>query len=138
MRHFRVRKKISGTDVRPRLAVFRSLRHIYAQLIDDLNGVTIVSASSQENDIVIDQPSSKTKLANQVGELIADRAKSKGVKEVGFDRGGFIFLGRVKSLAEAARKGGLGCWLTLNKMNQTPALIISFQILRNSLSRKEW
>ncbi len=108
MRHFRVRKKISGTDVRPRLAVFRSLRHIYAQLIDDLNGVTIVSASSQENDIVIDQPSSKTKLANQVGELIADRAKSKGVKEVVFDRGGYKYHGRVKALAEAARKGGLG------------------------------
>ena len=102
MRHFRVRKKISGTDVRPRLAVFRSLRHIYAQLIDDLNGVTIVSASSQENDIVIDQPSSKTKLANQVGELIADRAKSKGVKEVVFDRGGYKYHGRVKALAEAA------------------------------------
>ena len=108
MRHFRVRKKISGTDVRPRLAVFRSLRLIYAQLIDDLNGVTIVSASSQENDIVIDQPSSKTKLANQVGELIADRAKSKGVKEVVFDRGGYKYHGRVKALAEAARKGGLG------------------------------
>ena len=108
MRHFRVRKKISGTDVRPRLAVFRSLRHIYAQLIDDLNGVTIVSASSQENDIVIDQPSSKSKLANQVGELIADRAKSKGVKEVVFDRGGYKYHGRVKALAEAARKGGLG------------------------------
>ena len=108
MRHFRVRKKISGTDVRPRLAVFRSLRHIYAQLIDDLNGVTIVSASSQENDIVIDQPSSKTKLANQVGELIADRAKSKGVKEVVFDRGGYKYHGRVKALAEAARKAGLG------------------------------
>lgn len=108
MRHFRVRKKISGTDVRPRLAVFRSLRHIYAQLIDDLNGVTIVSASSQENDIVIDQPSSKTKLANHVGELIADRAKSKGVKEVVFDRGGYKYHGRVKALAEAARKGGLG------------------------------
>ena len=108
MRHFRVRKKISGTDIRPRLAVFRSLRHIYAQLIDDLNGVTIVSASSQENDIVIDQPSSKTKLANQVGELIADRAKSKGVKEVVFDRGGYKYHGRVKALAEAARKGGLG------------------------------
>ena len=108
MRHFRVRKKISGTDVRPRLAVFRSLRHIYAQLIDDLNGVTIVSASSQENDIVIDQPSSKTNLANQVGELIADRAKSKGVKEVVFDRGGYQYHGRVKALAEAARKGGLG------------------------------
>ena len=108
MRHFRVRKKISGTDVRPRLAVFRSLRHIYAQLIDDLNGVTIVSASSQENDIAIDQPSSKTKLANQVGELIADRAKSKGVKEVVFDRGGYKYHGRVKALAEAARKGGLG------------------------------
>ncbi len=108
MRHFRVRKKISGTDVRPRLAVFRSLRHIYAQLIDDLNGVTIVSASSQENDIVVDEPSSKTKLANQVGELIADRAKSKGVKEVVFDRGGYKYHGRVKALAEAARKGGLG------------------------------
>ena len=107
MRHFRVRKKISGTDVRPRLAVFRSLRHIYAQLIDDLNGVTIVSASSQENDIVIDQPSSKTKLANQVGELIADRAKSKGVKEVGFDRGGYKYHGRVKALADAARENGL-------------------------------
>lgn len=108
MRHVRVRKKISGTNIRPRLAVFRSLRHIYAQLIDDLNGVTIVSASSKENDIVIDQPSSKTKLANQVGELIADRAKSKGVKDVVFDRGGYKYHGRVKALAEAARKGGLG------------------------------
>ena len=108
MRHLRVRKKINGTTTRPRLAVFRSLRHIYAQIIDDFNGATITSASSQEGVLLIDESSSKTNLANQVGELIANRAKSKGVKEVVFDRGGYKYHGRVKALAEAARKGGLG------------------------------
>lgn len=108
MRHLRVRKKINGTTTRPRLAVFRSLRHIYAQIIDDLNGVTITSASSHEGALSIDKSTTKTKLANQVGELIADRAKSKGVKDVVFDRGGYKYHGRVQALAEAARKGGLG------------------------------
>jgi len=108
MRHLRVRKKVNGSTTRPRLAVFRSLRHIYAQIIDDLNGATITSASSQEGGLSIDESTSKTNLANQVGELIADRAKSKGVKEVVFDRGGYQYHGRVKALAEAARKGGLG------------------------------
>lgn len=108
MRHLRVRKKVNGSTTRPRLAVFRSLRHIYAQIIDDFNGATITSASSQEAGLSIDESTSKTNLANQVGELIADRAKSKGVKEVVFDRGGYQYHGRVKALAEAARKGGLG------------------------------
>jgi len=108
MRHLRVRKKINGSTTRPRLAVFRSIRHIYAQVIDDLNGVTITSASSHEGNLSINESTSKTNLANQVGELIADRAKSKGVKEVVFDRGGYKYHGRVKALAEAARKGGLG------------------------------
>ena len=108
MRHLRVRKKVNGSTTRPRLAVFRSLRHIYAQIIDDFNGATITSASSQEGVLSIDESTSKTNLANQVGELIADRAKSKGVKEVVFDRGGYQYHGRVKALAEAARKGGLG------------------------------
>ncbi len=104
-RHARVRKKISGTPECPRLAVFRSLQHIYAQIIDDVNGVTIASASSVEKDFV-EYGGNKT-AARKVGELVAKRAAEKGVENVVFDRGGYIYHGRVQELAEGARDGGL-------------------------------
>ncbi len=107
-RHRRVRKYISGTPERPRLNVFRSLSEIYAQVIDDENGHTIVSASTIDREL---RPKvkglSKTEQARLVGEAIAQRARSKGVDTVVFDRGGFRYMGRVKALAEGARKGGL-------------------------------
>lgn len=107
-RHMRVRLKVQGSPERPRLNVFRSLRHIYVQVIDDASGNTLVSASSlrlpednQSNGL------SKTQLAQRVGTEIAQRAKMAGVNRVVFDRGGYKYHGRVKALAEAARKGGL-------------------------------
>lgn len=101
-RHLRIRKKVSGTAERPRLSVFRSLKNIYAQVIDDVNGVTIVSASSLdiENGGNVDA-------AKEVGKLIAERAKEKGIDSVVFDRSGYIYHGRVAALAEGAREGGL-------------------------------
>lgn len=104
-RHKRVRGKIFGTPERPRLNVFRSDRHIYAQIIDDTKGVTICSASSVEKDF--DGPGSNKEAAQKVGKSIAVRAVAKGVETVVFDRGGYIYHGRVKELAEAAREGGL-------------------------------
>ena len=104
-RHKRVRGKISGTAERPRLNVFRSERHIYAQVIDDTSGRTICSASSVEKDFGI--PGSNKGGAQKVGKLVAERAVSKGISSVVFDRGGYIYHGRVKELAEAAREGGL-------------------------------
>lgn len=104
-RQRRVRKKISGTASRPRLAVFRSNRYIYAQVIDDDTGRTVVAASSQEPDLRTHRLSLDT--ATKVGELLANRAQSAGVKEVVFDRGGYQYHGRVKALAEAARSSGL-------------------------------
>ena len=104
-RHARVRKKISGTPERPRLSVFRSLQHIYAQLIDDVNGVTIAAASSVEKDFA--QYGGNKSAARKVGELVAKRAIEKGVENVVFDRGGYIYHGRVQELAEGAREGGL-------------------------------
>ena len=103
-RHVRVRGKISGTPERPRLNVFRSLNNIYAQIIDDVNGVTLVSASSVEKDF--GQGGNK-EAAHKVGELVAKRAAEKGITEVVFDRGGYIYHGRVQELAEGARAGGL-------------------------------
>ena len=101
-RHRRVRHKISGTAQRPRLCVFRSNKNIYAQLIDDVEGVTLASASS----LGLASGSNKD-AAKVVGEMIAAQALEKGVKEVVFDRGGYLYHGRVKELAEAARSGGL-------------------------------
>ena len=104
-RHFRVRKKVHGTATRPRLAVFRSNRYIYAQIIDDDQGVTLAAASSREGKLAKETLTVDT--ANKVGELIGSRAKDAGVEEVVFDRGGFAYHGRVKALAEGARKAGL-------------------------------
>ncbi len=107
-RHARVRKKIFGTPERPRLNVFRSIKDIYVQVIDDHSGTTIVSASSIDHglrDAV--QGKSKMEQAQVVGEEIAKRAKEQGITKVVMDRGGYIYTGRVKALAEGARKGGL-------------------------------
>ncbi|AER66397.1 LSU ribosomal protein L18P [Thermovirga lienii DSM 17291] len=108
IRHRRLRRKISGTPERPRLAVFRSLNHIYAQMIDDTVGHTLVSASTLDKELRDKLASTKdTEAAKAVGELIAKRALEKGIKEAVFDRGGHKFHGRVKALAEAARNAGL-------------------------------
>lgn len=107
-RHFRVRKKISGTAERPRLNVYRSEMNIYAQVIDDLAGTTLVSASTLDKEIKEKlSVGSNKEAAKAVGELIAKRAIDKGIKTVVFDRGGYIYHGRVKELAEAARSAGL-------------------------------
>ncbi len=104
-RHKRVRAKVSGTPERPRLNVFRSSANIYAQLIDDVSGVTLCSASSVEKDF--GGNGGNCDAAKKVGTKLAERAKEKGISVVVFDRGGYIFHGRVKSLAEGAREGGL-------------------------------
>ena len=104
-RHKRVRGKVSGTPERPRLNVFRSETNIYAQLIDDTKGITLVSANSLEKGFECD--GTKTDAAKKVGEVIAERAKAKGIDTVVFDRGGYVYHGRVKALAEGAREGGL-------------------------------
>lgn len=104
-RHRRVRAKISGTPERPRLNVFRSSKHIYAQIIDDINGVTLVSASSLAKDF--DANGGNKEGARKVGEMIAKAAQDKGISEVVFDRGGYLYHGRVKELAEGARENGL-------------------------------
>ena len=104
-RHARVRSKVSGTAACPRLDVFRSNSNIYAQLIDDVNGVTLAAASSNEKDFGISGGNKEG--AHKVGKLIAERAVSKGITEVVFDRGGYVYHGRVAALAEGAREGGL-------------------------------
>ena len=104
-RHRRVRGKISGTPERPRLNVFRSEKHIYAQVIDDTRGMTLCSASSLEKDF--EGSGSNKDAARKVGTAVAKRAMEKGIDTVVFDRGGYIYHGRVKELAEAAREGGL-------------------------------
>ena len=107
-RHRRVRAKISGTAERPRLNVFRSTKHIYAQLIDDVNGVTLASASSTDKDLRAEIAYGGNKeAAAKVGKAIGEKAVAKGIKEVCFDRGGYLFHGRVKELADAAREAGL-------------------------------
>ena len=103
-RHARVRGKISGTAERPRLSVFRSEKNIYAQIIDDVAGNTLVAASSVEKDF---GPGSNKEAARKVGKLVAERALQKGIEEVVFDRGGYIYTGRVAELAAGAREGGL-------------------------------
>jgi large subunit ribosomal protein L18 len=105
-RHERIRLTLAGTPARPRLAVFRSLNHIYAQVIDDSTGRTIVAASTLEKDLRAGT-GTKSEEAAVVGRLVAERAKSAGVDKVVFDRAGFQYHGRVKSLAEAAREAGL-------------------------------
>ena len=104
-RHKRVRGKIHGTAECPRLNVFRSLKHIYAQLIDDDKGVTLVSASTNEKDFA--EYGGNIDAANKVGKLLAERAAAKNIDKCVFDRGGYIYHGRVQSLAEGAREGGL-------------------------------
>lgn len=104
-RHTRVRKNLKGTPQRPRLAVYRSNRYIYAQVIDDLDGRTVASASSQEPDFRSDRLNIET--AAKVGTLVAGRAKEAGVTAVVFDRGGYKYHGRLKALADAAREAGL-------------------------------
>ncbi|MDD5760544.1 MAG: 50S ribosomal protein L18 [Candidatus Pacebacteria bacterium] len=103
-RHKRIRAKILGTEEKPRLCVFRSNKHIYAQIIDDEKGVTIISASDFD---IKDQGGKKTEIAQKVGELTAQKAKDHKITKVVFDRGGFRYQGRVKALAEGARKAGL-------------------------------
>lgn len=104
--HVRIRKKLGGTAERPRLAVFRSINHIYAQLIDDKLGQTVASASSTQSDSGL-KSGGNVAGAKAIGKLIADRAREKGIKQVVFDRGGFLYHGRIKALAEAAREAGL-------------------------------
>jgi large subunit ribosomal protein L18 len=108
-RHVRVRSKVSGTPMRPRLNVFRSSAHIYAQVIDDLAGHTLVAASDLESEIQerAGDEATKTAKAKAVGQIIAERAKAAGIEAVVFDRGGFLYHGRVKAVAEGAREGGL-------------------------------
>jgi large subunit ribosomal protein L18 len=102
--HKRIRSRVSGTGERPRLAVFRSVKHIYAQVIDDTKGHTVVAASSSEKDA---KNGGNVIGAKEIGKLVAERAKDKGIKAVVFDRGGYQYHGRVKALAEAAREAGL-------------------------------
>lgn len=107
-RHLRVRKTVHGTPERPRLNVYRSLNHIYAQVIDDTVGKTLVSASTLDKDIKDKLSSTGNKeAARVVGKVVAERALKKGIETVVFDRGGYIYHGRVKELAEGAREGGL-------------------------------
>ena len=108
MRHARVRRKVKGTSERPRLAVFRSLNHVYAQVIDDSQGVTLVAASTLDGELRGQRDGkAKAETSKGVGQLIARRAKEHGVTQVVFDRGGYKYHGRVKALADAAREGGL-------------------------------
>ena len=104
-RHTRVRGKISGTPERPRLNVFRSETNIYAQIIDDVNGVTLVSANTLEKGF--EGATGNAEAAKKVGLMVAERALAKGIEEVVFDRGGYVYHGRVAALAEGAREGGL-------------------------------
>jgi large subunit ribosomal protein L18 len=107
-RHYRIRNKISGTAQQPRLAVFRSNKHIYAQIIDDVAQNTLVSASTMEADVASRlERTSNVEAAKVVGEVIAKKALDKGITEVVFDRGGFIYHGKIQALAEAAREAGL-------------------------------
>ena len=106
--HARIRRKISGSDARPRLCVFRSLVHIYVQVVDDRSGKTLASASTLEQSVCAERKKAgNISAAKEVGKAIAQRAKAKGIETVVFDRGGYLYHGRVKALAEAAREGGL-------------------------------
>jgi large subunit ribosomal protein L18 len=106
--HVRIRKKLQGTTERPRLAVFRSTAHIYAQVIDDTKGVTLVAASSTEKASVDRKLSGgNVAAAKEIGKRVAERAKENGINKVVFDRGGYLYHGRIKALADAAREAGL-------------------------------
>jgi large subunit ribosomal protein L18 len=107
IRRLRIRKRVRGTEQRPRLSVYRSAGHIYAQVIDDLRGVTLVAASSRETLGNRVEGKGKTAVSSAVGKLVAERAREKGVSKVCFDRGGYLYHGRVKALADGARAGGL-------------------------------
>ncbi|MCD6585519.1 MAG: 50S ribosomal protein L18 [Desulfobacteraceae bacterium] len=104
----RIRKKLSGTEDRPRMSVFRSAKHIYSQIIDDTKGITLVTASTTEKEVIEQQKfDNKTAAATYIGQLIAERATEKGIKSVVFDRNGFLYHGRVKAVSDGARKAGL-------------------------------
>lgn len=103
--HYRIRKKIQGTAQRPRISVYRSNRAIYCQLIDDVNGRTLVAASTMDKAVAM--TGNKTEQSKAVGKLLAERAKAAGIEETVFDRGGYLYHGRVKALADGAREGGL-------------------------------
>ena len=102
-----IRKRVQGTSEKPRLSVFRSSKHIYAQLIDDLTGTTLASASTRDKDLKVDGTTGNASAAAAVGAKIAENAKAKGISAVTFDRGGFKYHGRVKALADAVREGGI-------------------------------
>ena len=104
--HHRIRRKVRGSTERPRLAIYRSLNHIYAQVIDDRNGQTLVSASTTEKDLR-GNSGGKVDAARRIGAAIAERALSKGIEQVVFDRGGYLYHGRIAAFAEGAREGGL-------------------------------
>ncbi len=106
-RKLRIRKKISGTAERPRLTVYRSARHIYAQVIDDMSGKTLTAASTLSKDLKGNLEGDKSAAAKAVGALVAAQCKSKNITQVAFDRNGYLYHGRVKALADAAREGGL-------------------------------
>jgi len=107
IRRYRIRNKVSGTTNRPRLSVFRSSAHIYAQIIDDFEGVTLAQASSRDDVKSLVEGKGKVGTSAAVGKLLAQRAKEKGITAVAFDRGGYLYHGRVKALADGARAGGL-------------------------------
>ncbi len=104
----RIRKKIFGTQERPRMTVFRSAKHIYTQIVDDTQGITLATASTTEKEVMEQQKfENKTAAANYIGQLIAERASQKGIKSVVFDRNGFLYHGRIKAVSDGARKAGL-------------------------------
>jgi large subunit ribosomal protein L18 len=105
--HDRIRKKLLGTSERPRLNVYRSLNHIYVQVVDDLKGQTLVSASTAEGKKGERRTGGNVASAKAIGKVIAERAKAKGIEKVVFDRGGYLYHGRIKAVADAAREGGL-------------------------------
>ena len=105
--HDRIRKRLSGNEARPRLCVFRSNKHIYAQIVDDSKGRTLVAASSRDSEAKIEKGGGNVAAAKSVGKIVAKRAIDKGIQAVLFDRGGYLYHGRVKALAEAAREAGL-------------------------------
>lgn len=106
-KHTRVRKRVTGTTARPRLNVFRSSKHIYAQIVDDIKGHTLASASSLSKELEALKHGANKKAAREVGKLIAAKAKEKSIALVVFDRGGYVYHGRIKELADGAREGGL-------------------------------
>ncbi len=107
IRRYRIRNRVSGSVARPRLSVFRSSIHIYAQIVDDTTGVTLASASSRDDVKSLVEGTGKVGMSAAVGKLLAQRAKEKGITAVAFDRGGYLYHGRVKALADGARAGGL-------------------------------